>query len=209
MKMIQLQKKCQWVFILSWIYLYSSVFSPAYAGIFQTPSFLAPQQFSIGVEPEVLFTQGGSTGINLRSTYGLSEWSNLAAVLGTGSGNRQFRVGGLWICDIFPDTSEQPGLGVAIQGLIIQLPQKKWGTEFLVTPYLHKTFSSPGKGLPIEPFFAIPIGLSLSQGAYQELITLSFGALFQHNEHFKSVIELGVSVSHTSSYMSGGIIYYY
>ena len=60
-----------------------------------------------------------------------------------------------------------------------------------------------------EPYLAIPLGLSLSQGAYQTLFSVVIGSLFKHSEHFQTVLEFGVSISNTATYMSGGFVYYH
>jgi hypothetical protein len=157
------------------------------------------------VEPEILFSGGANVGANLRYTQGISDGSNLMGLIGTGTGSRGFRAGGAMTFDVFPDTERQPGLGLALQGIFVQLPAAG-SFEATVIPYIHKSFSG---STPVEPFVAVPVGLSLSQGTYQSISTLAFGVLFEHNQHFRSVLELGIGMSNTSTYFSGGIVYYH
>jgi hypothetical protein len=187
-------------------------FPKSHAGVFTLPRFVMPGEFAVGVEPEIFFPGGSSTGtnvgINLRYTHGISDTSNLTILGGTGSGPRGLRAGGALTFDVFPDSESQPGIGIALQGLFIQLPTAG-SVEVSSIPYLHKSFSSGAGGSVIEPFLAVPLGLSLSQGAYQTLSTLSLGAIFQHNDHFRSVVEIGFGMSNTAGYLSGGVSYYH
>jgi hypothetical protein len=184
--------------------------SNSYAtGVFNIPRFVNPGAFAVGLEPELDFTGGTNLGLNLRFNYGIADSNNLHAMIGTGAGSRQFRIGAAYTFDFFPDIEKQPGIGVAVQGLFVQLPSAG-SFEITAIPYIHKTFNWQGESaaLNFEPFFATPVGLALASGNYQTLVTLAFGSMFHHNEHFSSVVELGVSVSNAYTYFSGGIVYY-
>ena len=89
------------------------------AGVFNLPHFVTPGEFAIGVEPEFIMTGRAAVGVNMKYTHGLSEMSNLTGILGDGGGDRQFRVGANFTFDIFPDMGNQPGIGVAFQGLYL------------------------------------------------------------------------------------------
>lgn len=184
-----------------------AVFTPrAFSGVFNLPHFVKPGEFGIAVEPEFILSNGSGVGINLRYIHGLSEDTNFTGILGTGNGPRFFRAGGFFSWDLFPDINNQPGVGFAAGALFVQL--NSTGTaEITGVPYIHKTFfTQKGK---IEPFFAFPFGLSLSNSTYKYLSSLSFGSFFHLNEHFSNVVELGVALNNTNTYISGGIIYYH
>ena len=177
----------------------------ASASVFNLPHFTPPGHFGIGLEPELTFGDNSNAGFNLRYTHGLNELNNLNAFFGTGGDARQFRIGGAYTFDFFPDVPNQPGIGLALQGLFVK--RFDVGTiELTLIPYLHKTLSSNQQ--VFEPFLAVPIGLTLAEGRYQYISTLSIGSLFHHNEHFSSVIELGVKLNNVDTYISGGVIYY-
>jgi hypothetical protein len=177
------------------------------AGVFNTPHFIAPGEFGIGVEPELNFRDDSATaGVNFRYTHGLSDLSNVTGIIGTGGGTRKFRFGGVYTFDFFPDVEKQPGIGIAVQPLYVQLPSAG-SVEITVTPYIHKNFKVQQGD--IDPFLAVPIGLMLSQGTYKTISTLVAGAHFQMNEHVGSVVELGVKLNNSFSYFSGGIVYYH
>ncbi len=186
-----------------------SLFKPSFgiAGVFNLPHLAAPGEFAFGIQPEFLMTPAVSAGVELRYVQGITDSANFTGILGTGSGSRQFRVGGAGTFDFFPDTGNQPGIGVAFQALLIQVNSVQT-FEATAIPYVHKTFSSSDYG-NIEPFLALPVGLSLFQGTYQPLLTVAVGCIFLYNEHFRSVVELGLGLNQASTYLSGGLIYYH
>jgi hypothetical protein len=182
-----------------------AVVAQAQAGVFNIPRFIQPKQFAIGIEPELTFGNQSGIATQLRGGYGLSETNNLAVIAGVGTGTRLFRLGGAFTFDFFPDTDGQPGIGLALQGLYIGLPNTG-SVELTAIPYIHKSFKSDYGAF--DPFLAFPVGLSLSGGTYQPLLTLALGTQFQHSDHFSTVVELGVGLSNVSTYFSGGLIYY-
>ncbi len=191
----------------------------ARAGVFNLPKFVSPGEFAIGIEPEVVFSTGGSAGFNAKYTHGISDLSNLQVTLGTGGGNRRFRAGGAFTFDFFPDIDGQPGIGLALQGLYLR--NRLGGTfDLSAVPYLHKSFTltrsdlkngekNADKGNELDPYLAVPVGINFYDGRYEIPIAVVFGASFQSFEKIRFGIELGVAISNTESYMSGGVTYYH
>ncbi len=180
-------------------------FPAAHAGVFNLSHFISPGKFAVGLEPELLTTNESALGVNVKYLQGVSDLSNLSVFLGTGSGSRQFRIGSAYTFDFFPDVEKQPGIGLALQGVFVQLAGI--GTlELSAIPYIHKNLKF--EHVNAEPFLSIPVGLALAQGMYQTQFTLVTGSLFHHSKNFSSVFELGVALSNTSTYISGGIVYY-
>jgi len=177
------------------------------AGVFNIPHLVSPGEFAIGIEPEVLLSGAGSLGLNLRYTQGISDMSNLVGIIGTGGGPRQFRFGGAYTFDFFPDLENQPGIGLAVQGLFVQT-QTAGSYEFTGVPYVHKSFKTTlGE---IEPFLGIPVGIALSSsGTYQGIVNLALGSLYKHNENLRIVVEIGIGMANVSSTISGGVVYYH
>ena len=182
-------------------------FSLCHAGVFNLPHLVTPGEFAAGVEPELNVTGVASLGLNLRYTHGLTELNNVVGIVGIGGGTRGLRFGGAVTFDFFPDVGDQPGIGLAIQGLFVQLPTVG-SVEVTATPYVHKTFKIE-QGNQAEPFFAVPIGLSLAQGMYTTLVSVSVGGIFQHTDHLRSVFEVGIGLNNTNTYISGGLTYYH
>jgi hypothetical protein len=196
--------------------------SAASAGVFSTSRFVNPDSYSIGFEPELTLTGGAGVAGNLRFTAGLSDLTNVTAIVGSGDGPRRFRVGGNMAFDFFPDAEGQPGIGIAGQAIYYRVgaasaPPATPGQaqdsptsgmlELTAIPYVHKTFAS-GAG-EWEPFLAVPFGVAFVDGSYQAISTLALGSIFKLNENFRAVTELGVAINNTETYFSGGVVYYH
>jgi hypothetical protein len=182
----------------------------AHAGFFNTGHFVAPGNFAIGFEPELTFTNGAGLAANLRYTHGLTELNNLNFIIGTGGGPRRFRVGGNFTFDFFPDIDDQPGIGLAAQGIYYRVGTGDMTAgifEVTGVPYIHKAFKTGGN--EVEPFLAIPIGLGFSGGNYETVSQVVFGSMFQNTEHIRYSVEFGFNINHSESYMSGGVTYYH
>ncbi len=195
---------------------------PAHAGVFNTSRFVEPDSFAVGLEPEMDFSDPVGMSGNLKVTQGTSEMTNVSIFGGTGSGSRQFRAGLGMSFDPFPDSENQPGIGIAAQavyyrtydrlaavgGLAGPMSSSSRGQfDLIATPFLHKTFVR--KGSEISPFLALPIGLTFDRGESKRVTTLSFGALFgKPSSKLRFVTEFGIAVSNSKSYFGGGIAYY-
>lgn len=179
---------------------------PAQAGVFGLYHFVTQGNFSLGAEAELTLTHGAGVAGNFKYTHGLSELTNLTGIIGTGGGPRGFRAGGALTFDFFPDLEKQPGIGISVQGLYYRLTD--FGqVEITAIPYIHKSFVSAGH--EIEPFFAIPLGMAFANGQYNTLSTIVIGSMFKGSTSVRFTLELGVAISNTETYASGGIVYYY
>jgi hypothetical protein len=191
----------------------AAVASSARAGVFDIAQFVQPGNFALGFEPELTLTDGAGFGANVRYTQGVSDLMNAQAILGTGGGPRRFRVGGNLKFDFIPDIEGQPGIGITAQALYVRVPTYQGSddtngqVELTGIPYIHKTFIS-GKS-EINPFVAIPIGMSLSDGNYHAISQFAFGSMFKTSDNFRYTLEVGVAINNTESYLSGGVIYYH
>src|SRR5206468_1791573 len=144
-----------------------------------------------GVEPEVVLTNGAGVGVNGRFTLGINDLMDAQAIIGTGSGPRNFRIGGGLSWDFFPDVEGQPGIGLGTQAIYVRLPVDGQ-LELTAVPYIHKAFKS-GDHNEVEPFFAFPIGLAFSNGQYHTIATAAIGSMFKASEHFRYVAEFGLA----------------
>src|SRR5205085_819364 len=111
------------------------------AGIFNTPHFTPNGEFALGLEPEVVLTSGAGVGLNARFTLGVTDLDNASIILGWGSGPRQFRGGGNFTFDFFPDIEGQPGIGLATQAIYYRLPSTGV-LELTLIPYIHKQYKN-------------------------------------------------------------------
>ncbi len=179
----------------------------ARAGVFNLPRFVDVGNNAFGFEPEVTLTNSGGVAGSVRYTQGITELNNLHLILGTGTGQRQFRVGTAVTFDFIPDVELQPGFGVALQSIYYRYRNDRGQMEVAAVPYLHKTFSD-GAGNRVEPFIAIPFGPAFYSGDYHWTTQIALGAIY-HPAGAKTrfVSEVGVSVNKTESYISGGILF--
>ena len=184
----------------------SSLSSSSYAGVFSLPHFVTSDEFSVGLEPELTLSNNAGLGANFKYTQGLNDLLNATAIIGTGGGDRGFRVGGSTNFDFFPDAASQPGIGLAVQGIYYKLPTTGQ-FDLTAIPYVHKTFETTTT--QIEPFFSFPVGMGFADGRYKALSTAVIGAMFKANQHVTYVTELGVAVNNTESYFSGGFTFYH
>lgn len=182
--------------------------SSAQAGVFNTPRFVQPGRFAIGLEPELVLTNGAGFAANGRFTYGLTDLNNVTFIIGSGGGPRHFRVGGNATFDFFPDIENQPGIGVAAQLLYYRMASDVGQLEISAIPYIHKTFIS-GEKNEVEPYFAFPFGWGFADGNYSFQATAAVGGMFSNDPKFRYILEFGISVTHSETYFSGGVAYYY
>jgi hypothetical protein len=186
------------------------------ADIFGLAHFIAPQSYSLGLEPVLIMhnglVSGSGFGINVKGTYGISNLSNFILTVGTGAGPQRFHWNGTFSLDFFPDYQNQPGIGMAL-GLGTTNNGQETGWEAVSTFYVHKTIAlhpdESGKQFILEPFLAIPLGLWLAKGRYFVESSVTIGSFYHFSEKWSSVAELGIGFQHTNTYLSGGMIYYY
>ncbi len=187
----------------------------AHAGVFNIPHFVMPGDFAIGVEPELVLTNGAGAGLNVKYTHGLNDLMNLQGIIGTGGGPRRFRVGANATFDFFPDIEKQPGIGISGQAMYYRLRKENVGDEtagrleLTAIPYIHKTFLVGPQKNEVEPYFAVPFGMGFSEGKYTGLVSVAVGSMFKNTEKLRYVTEIGVAVNHTESYVSVGVVYYH
>ena len=177
------------------------------AGVFNMPRFVTPGVFAIGIEPELTFSNGAGMGFNAKYTHGMTDMSNLIAIIGTGSGARRLRAGAAWTFDFFPDIEGQPGIGLGVQSIYWRL-KESGRFDLTLLPYIHKTFVSGGTH-EFEPFLSIPFGLGFTTDTYKPVMNVALGCMFKGSEHLRYSIEVAVAILNSDSYVSGGIVYYY
>ena len=202
--------KIRWRILLSVFGLFLP-FQAARADFFNMHSFVEPDRFAIGLEPVLTLTNGAGLGVNLRFTYGINDVINVGLAGGSGGGDRRFRLGGYGVFDFFPDTDDQPGIGVVASVFYYDMKTIN-RVEWMATPYFHNAFVTEG-GEEFDPFVAVPLGYGLVDGENNEenqfLVSVVVGSIFRKSEHFAFSFELGVAVNYTHTYFSGGITYFY
>lgn len=179
---------------------------PARAGVFNIPQFVEPSSWSVGLEPEATFSEGGSFSNTLKFTYGIASLSNLQVGLGAGTGTRGFRGGATYTFDVIPDLEGQIGAGIAFQMYYYKLRSSIGQTEMTVYPYAHNQFSNSSV-TSLDPYVALPFGLALSGGKYRTIAQFVAGTFIQSSANFGFNAEMGLNLGGSDTYVSGGITY--
>lgn len=178
----------------------------AQAGVLNLPKYVAPEQFGMGIEPELTLTSGAGLGINARFQYGVGQMTNAHFWVGNGVGPRGFRVGGAISFDFFPDIEGQPGIGMAISGLYWR-NAAGGRLDTTVIPYIQKTINSNDGAF--TPYLAIPLGLAFTDAAtYAAISQVAVGSAFKLSERFTYFIEVGVGMTNSETYLSTGLMIY-
>jgi hypothetical protein len=178
----------------------------SHAGVFGMSHFVVPGNFAVGIEPELTLATQAGLAANVKWTQGISDLNNVTAIIGTGAEPRKFRVGGNMTFDFFPDIENQPGIGIGTQAIYYRIGENG-RLEVHAVPYVHKAFQSSGG--EFEPYVAIPFGVGFSDGQYKAISNVAVGSMFKNSEKFRYVLELGVAINNSDSYVSGGVIYYH
>ena len=148
----------------------------------------------------------------IRDSYysrGFSELLKAGAVIGTGTGTRGLRFGGRFTLDVFPDLAGQPGLGLGGQVLYSNY-QNGTRIEATVIPFLHKAFQMRDSGYEFSPYVAFPIGVASGPGdESNSLLQFSVGSLFRKVDWISFIVEIGISVHNSETYLSGGVVLYH
>jgi hypothetical protein len=176
------------------------------AGVFNIPQFVEQKSWSVGLEPEAIFTSGGSFSNTLKFTYGIGSLSNVQVGVGTGSGTRGFRTGATYTFDFIPDIDGQIGAGLAFQAYFYKVRANYGQTELTLYPYIHNEYEFSGN-IAMDPYIAVPFGLALNNGAYNTITQLVVGGYFKTSKNFGFNAEIGMNMKGADSYLSGGITY--
>lgn len=181
--------------------------SQALAAVGQSVKFVNPNSFSIGIEPELSVGNKAGVGVAARYTQGLTDLTNAFGVIGTSNGDREFRFGGGMTFDFFPDSGNQPGLGISLGATYYRLRASGGQFETAATPYVHKSFRV--NGYEVDPYFSFPMALTFKDGVYKDRSSVVVGSLFEAAEKVRYLFEVGVAVNNSESFLSGGLIYYH
>jgi hypothetical protein len=145
-------------------------------------------------------------GFNAKFTQGINDLMDAAGFIGTGSGPRNFRIGGDLVWDFFPDIDRQPGIGLLTRAVYYRIPNTG-RLDIFGAPYIHKALMTSGHD-EIDPFFAVPLGVEFDNGNYHATSQLVFGSMFKASEQIRYSLEVGVNLNYTDTYISGGITFY-
>ena len=180
----------------------------AQAGVFDLPSFLEPGRFSAGLEADIALSNGTGAAVNLKPRYGLSDFLNIQGILGTGAGERRFRLGVTMDIEYFPDVGNQPGLASPITFLYTrQSFGNNWTLSF--QPMIYKTFHG-SDSVAFTPFVALPVGWNARESVLRGFTQIAFGTMFAPSNmtKVKFTAEAGFNLHQSYSYIAGGVTFF-
>lgn len=178
---------------------------PTHAGIFNLTQFVDYKNWNVGIEPELTLNNGSGFATNVKFTYGINDLSNLQAGVGTGSGAREFRLGGAYTLDIIPDLDGQVGFGLGAQAYYYRVRHNLAQTNIQVFPYLHNAFQFSTQ--TVDPYISMPVGLALVNGNYLTTLQVATGVFFKISNHLGYNLELGINAKNSDNSLSGGVTY--
>jgi hypothetical protein len=176
----------------------------AYQSVFDTGEIVPAGKYRVMGELQYL---GDPSGLNLTAGMdaGVNESSNIRAVAGVGSVNLYAGVFYKWVP--FPDTDTQPAIGIMgggtwarydgenYPGIRIQpIVSKKIDTEF--------GFINPYASLP----FGVISGPRNNTFPFQFVVGTDWKPV--DVENFSFLLEVGLNVNESASYVSTGLLYY-
>ncbi|MEW6055927.1 MAG: hypothetical protein AB1540_04870 [Bdellovibrionota bacterium] len=178
------------------------------SGVFDLPAFLEAGKWSAGLEPEIVLSNGTGAGFNFKPRYGATDFLNWQGVIGTGTGARQFRVGGIADFEWFPDYASQPGIATPLFMEYYRL-ETDGLLSFGAKPLLYKSFN--GQGAVYTPFVALPVGWNYKNSKINGFMQVALGSMFKVSnlQNWKFTAEAGFDVKNAYSYISGGVTYFY
>jgi hypothetical protein len=175
--------------------------SPAQAAIFDAADILPRNAGAVGAMGEILLSDPTSEGVEAHGRYGLSDDLNLGAILGTGSKNKRFRLGGEAIYNLLPDWQGQ--VGVSFLGSVLYLNRPTGGgLQMRVGPMVHKRITS-WSAHPATFYVALPFYLEANHGTYYSATQLVLGSDFDLTEggHYYGTGEAGIRLNRADSYV--------
>lgn len=181
---------------------------PVQAGVFNLTQYVEQEHWAMGIEPELQLSGGSGLGGMAKATYGINALSNAQIGVGSGSGERTFRISGAMTFDIVPDLSNQPGIGIAAQTAYINRRVGAGRAEITAFPYIHKSFESAQQGR-VDPFIAVPFGFGFSDGRYDTIASLNIGTNIIANANLSYTVELGINLRGQETALSGGFTYFH
>jgi hypothetical protein len=174
---------------------------PAHAAVFDAADILPERSAAISGFGELLLSDPSSEGVEGRARFGLSDAWNVAGIIGTGSKNKGFRLGGEAVYNLIPDWEGQ--LGISGLASATYINRGTGGVQFRVGPMVHKRFTAGWNGLPAQVYLALPFYLEARSGNYTSASQLVLGSTFDVADanRFYVTGEGGIRLAKAESYV--------
>jgi len=171
----------------------------AYFSTIDTGDLVAPGQYQLSFEPQLVLSRyDGFNGV-ARIDTGLDESSSLRGILGFGTVD--FHIGGMYKYIPYPDVDKQPAIGFLAGAL---LARENGQTEFSLRfhPLVSKRFSTEIGDLTL--YASAPIGITTTSNKTYVPIQVAGGTEFRplNYRNMSIFAELGINVREAFSYLS-------
>lgn len=169
---------------------------------------MPPKSTSIGGFGEFILNDPTSEGVEAHVRYGFSDELNAAGIVGTGSTNKGFRLGGELVYNFFPDADGQ--FGVSAIGSMVYLKRLgNGGVQSRLAPMIHKKLGVGGYETTL--YLAVPFYFEARSGTSTSGSQVAFGSLFDISRGSRTYLatELGLNINKSESYLLLGIGFRY
>ncbi len=171
----------------------------AYFSTIDTAEVIAPDQYQISLEPQLILNRYDGANAVMRFDTGLNESSGIRGILGFGKVD--FELGGMYKYVPFPDLEKQPAIGFEAGAILARV---NGGTEFSLRfhPLISKRFATEVGDL--IPYASLPIGITSRPDQTVVPIQIAGGTEFRplNYKNWSFFGELGINLNQSFSYLS-------
>lgn len=184
--------------------LVSMLGSPAsaYFSTIDNGEMVAPGQYQIGLEPQLIFNKYEGFNVVTRVDTGINESSSVRGILGFGKVD--FQLGGMYKYVPFPDVDKQPAVGGDIGAILARVNGE---TEFSLRfhPLISKRFETEIGDL--IPYSSLPLGLTFRPNKTVVPVQVAVGTELRplNMSNFSFFAELGLNINEAFSYISAAV----
>ncbi len=178
----------------------------AYYSTLDTGDTLGANKYAASLESQFILDRYDGVNLNGRFDAGINEDSNLRAIFGVGIIN--FQAGAMYKYIPFPDTSNQPAIGIEA-GAVYARVQNVSELAFRVHPLISKRLTV--QDLKLNVYGSLPLGVTFRDGNTIYPIQLAVGSEMKipKYEKFSVFGEVGINVNAAFGYISLAGMYYF
>lgn len=175
----------------------------AYYSTFDTADSLKLGEYSLGLEPQYIFTGPSGGNIFAHFDMGVEDSASLKFLLGTGS--TVVSMGSFFKYIPIPDYKNQPGIGF-FAGLLYTNNRDFSVLHFRLHPLISKKFQIESFGL-LTPYVSMPFGIATGGGVTKYPVQFTMGSKYlpEGYETLNFLLELGFDLNAAFSYLSAGV----
>jgi hypothetical protein len=188
------------------ISLMFSVQAHAYFSTLDTGDTLGESKYAVSLEPQFILNRYDGANLVGRFDAGVNEESNLRVIVG--GGKVDYETGVFYKYIPFPDTSNQPAIGIEAGGVYAHV-QGSSELSLRIHPLISKHVLIDD--VKVNIFGSIPFGVTFRDSNTNYPIQLAAGAEWKipKNEQFSVMGEIGFNVNAAFSYVSFAGVYYF